>query len=319
MPAVSTSDSPGANARTLAELMAEGNIPVRDALRYALLVAGALRRLHDEGRAHGAISCADTIIRDGAAELLPAEVFWGRVTPYTAPELLAGQAPDARSDIFSFGAMFYELLTGRRAFAGDTPAALAGALQQSDPARTGSGILDRFVRHCVAKDPAARWRIGKVQLELKLMAGAVRRAAARGSSPASATLDEAALQARIAKVTEQTVAQVAALERAVAPAVVLLGRLGRGLETVIERIAEIENSARATAERVDRMEQSAESGRQEIENFKKTLSSQVAAVEAARTAIAETDELVARVLKALEQLQSLVMERPAEAEPAVLN
>ena len=110
--------------------------------------------------------------------MLPALLPSG-ATPYSAPEVLEGRQPDSRSDIFSFGAVVYEMLTGRRAFEGDSPAALAAAIVNSKPPSSGSPAADRLLAGCLAKDPAARLqRMQKVLLELKLLTVAARRAEA---------------------------------------------------------------------------------------------------------------------------------------------
>ena len=83
---------------------------------------------------------------------------------YMAPEQIEGQEADARSDIFAFGAMLHEMLTGRKAFDGKTQASLIGAILErqppaiSDLVPLASPLLDRVVRRCLAKDPDARWQ-----------------------------------------------------------------------------------------------------------------------------------------------------------------
>ena len=82
---------------------------------------------------------------------------------YMSPEQLDGRA-DQRSDIFAFGAVLFEMLTGRRAFAGETTSTVIGAIVHTDPPALSSlrpnvsRALDRVVRRCLAKDPDARWQ-----------------------------------------------------------------------------------------------------------------------------------------------------------------
>jgi Tol biopolymer transport system component len=94
--------------------------------------------------------------------------------PYMAPEQLAGREADARSDIFAFGAMVYEMATGRRAFEGTTAATVIGAILHTDPPPVSSlqpltpPALDRIVSRCLAKDPDDRWQTTRdLMLELK--------------------------------------------------------------------------------------------------------------------------------------------------------
>ena len=84
--------------------------------------------------------------------------------PYMAPEQMSGQVVDARSDLFSFGAVLYEMVTGRRAFGGDTPAAVMASVIGGQPASPRSvrpdipAGLERLIITCLAKDPADRWQ-----------------------------------------------------------------------------------------------------------------------------------------------------------------
>ena len=83
---------------------------------------------------------------------------------YMSPEQLRGKAVDHRSDIFSFGAIFYEMLTGRRAFAGDSQVDTMSAILKEDPpemVRDGREIphaIEQVVRHCLEKDPDNRFQ-----------------------------------------------------------------------------------------------------------------------------------------------------------------
>ena len=103
------------STKTLRQLLSEGRLPVQDGLRYAALLADALRRIHDEGRCHGGVTPDAIALTATGLELLPAVQGVTRVTSYTAPEIAAHNKPsDSRSDIFSFGAVVFEMLTGRR-------------------------------------------------------------------------------------------------------------------------------------------------------------------------------------------------------------
>src|SRR5205814_75197 len=82
---------------------------------------------------------------------------------YMAPEQLEGKATDARTDIFSFGVVLYEMLTGTSAFAGESQASLISAVMSSDPIfpaalqPVASPALERALRQCIAKSPDQRW------------------------------------------------------------------------------------------------------------------------------------------------------------------
>ena len=87
--------------------------------------------------------------------------------PYMAPEQLEGGETDARTDIFAFGAVVHEMVTGRRAFEGKSQASLIGAIMHGEPASlatlqpTSPPALDRLIRTCLAKDPDERWQSAK--------------------------------------------------------------------------------------------------------------------------------------------------------------
>jgi serine/threonine protein kinase len=76
-----------------------------------------------------------------------------------SPEQLQGKPVDARSDLFSFGCVLYELLTGKRAFEGENPASVIAAVLEREPTPLEiSPPLDRVVERCLAKDPDARFQ-----------------------------------------------------------------------------------------------------------------------------------------------------------------
>lgn len=200
--------------RTLAQRMTEGRIPVSDALHYAMSLAESLRKLHDAGKAHGAVTPSSVELTATGLDLIPSLGPPATVTHYTAPEVLQGHPADARSDIFSFGALVFEMLTGRHAFDGSSQTELKLALCNSAPPPSGSPAVDRLVTGCVAKSPAARWqRMQKIIMELKLLTVAARRA---DSAPAARGVSDAALRAEIHQVEARLAARLAAHEKSVA-------------------------------------------------------------------------------------------------------
>src|SRR5580704_10658175 len=126
------------NAQTLAQRFGAGRMPLNDALRYASQIVDSLRHAHEEGCCHGALTPDAVILTPTGVELVAAPAGAEmHVTPYTAPERLAGHAPDARSDIFALGALLYEMFTGRCAFAGNTAEELAASIRNTMPEAIG--------------------------------------------------------------------------------------------------------------------------------------------------------------------------------------
>ncbi len=174
---------------TLAALLEGGALPVRKAIDIGLQIARGLAAAHDKGIVHRDLKPSNLwLTRDGRAKILDfglaklsepdpgsAGERVDRTTStspgtvvgtigYMSPEQVRGEALDARSDIFALGAVLYELLSGRRAFEGQTSADVMSAILRQDPAelsQTGSAIpasLDRIVRRCLEKKPDQRFR-----------------------------------------------------------------------------------------------------------------------------------------------------------------
>ena len=282
--------------------MAQGRIPVPEALRYSMILADSLRKIHASGQAHGSVSPACIAITCTGLELLPASGNMGVVTPYTAPEVVQGKPADSRSDIFSLGAILYELLTGRAAFQGDSPDALADAIMNSAPVPSGSPAVDRLVAGCIAKDTDARWpRVQRLLLELKLLAASVR----RGESAPVRQQADSVLRAAMQEVESRLAAR--------------LERCEQSLEEVNERLARLEQLLQTTVERAGLLEHAVDSALQDTATLRETVSGnlslfdrslklQAATIESVRTAAAQTDDLVEHVVEALESLQSVVLD-----------
>jgi serine/threonine protein kinase len=153
-----------------------GPRPANEAVRLALQIAEGLQAAHQRGILHRDLKPSNVIVTsDGVAKLLDFGIakleapsrdvtltadgtVLGTVA-YMSPEQAQGKAVDARSDIFSFGALLYELVAGRRAFEGDTAAEVFGALLRQDPSPLdGWPALERVVRRCLQKDPAQRFQ-----------------------------------------------------------------------------------------------------------------------------------------------------------------
>jgi Tol biopolymer transport system component len=173
---------------TLAARLARGPLSVENTLEYAIQIASALDGAHRLGIVHRDLKPANVMLtksgvklfdfglarlqrseaRDSAetrtrsADLTEKGTILG--TPqYMAPEQLEGKETDARTDLFAFGAIVYEMATGRRAFTASSRVGLVAAVLESDPPplttikTAAPPALERVVKICLAKNPDDRW------------------------------------------------------------------------------------------------------------------------------------------------------------------
>lgn len=181
---------------TLADRLADGPIPLEEALTIARQIAEALEAAHSHGIVHRDLKPANIKLRsDGTVKILdfglakltqasgsglqapadlsrsptitsPAATGVGVIlgtAAYMAPEQAKGKAADARSDIWAFGVIGYEMLTGRAAFGGETMTEVLGGVLKTDPDWTAlppttPPSVRSLIRRCVQKDPSRRLR-----------------------------------------------------------------------------------------------------------------------------------------------------------------
>ncbi len=192
---------------TLAERLTRGPLPLNEVLQVAMEVSDGLDKAHRKGITHRDLKPANVMLTKEGAKILDfglaklqqevaepsirlsemptapntltAEGTILGTLQYMAPEQVEGKVEeiDARSDIFSFGAMVYEMATGRKAFEGKTQASVIGKIMEHDPPPMSSlqpvtpPALDRVVKRCLAKEPDDRWQTARdLHEELKWIA-----------------------------------------------------------------------------------------------------------------------------------------------------
>jgi serine/threonine protein kinase len=158
-------------AASLSERIASGPLPLGEALRYAIATAEALREVHARGRVYSLLQPACVSIRNGGLQLVP--VVQSAITPYHSPEQLQGRDLDLRSDIFSLGAILYEMLSGRKAFPAPSKPALRFAILDADPSPLENvpPAISQLVMRCLEKKPERRVQRMEILLaQLKLQA-----------------------------------------------------------------------------------------------------------------------------------------------------
>ena len=174
---------------TLAERLKKGALPLEEALKIAIETADALDKAHRQGVIHRDVKPSNVILTKNGAKLLdfglaklktldqsttlstmPTQAdltgegaILGTIQ-YMSPEQLEGDEADARSDIFAFGAVLYEMVTGRRAFEGRSQSSLIAAIMHIDPPSASAlqpatpRVMDRIIRRCLAKSADDRWQ-----------------------------------------------------------------------------------------------------------------------------------------------------------------
>ncbi|HKE25924.1 MAG TPA: protein kinase [Bryobacteraceae bacterium] len=194
--------------RALDQLIAAGALKIPQILEYSVRIADALARAHTAGIVHRDLKPGNIMIaNDGQVKLLDFGLAKWTVTAengepvrtvtmvateigtvvgtvaYMSPEQAEGLAVDSRSDIFSFGAVMYEMVTGQRPFAGNSKLSIMAAIVSNEPkpprelASSVPRDLERIILRCLRKDPAWRYqsaadlRISLADVQREIAAG----------------------------------------------------------------------------------------------------------------------------------------------------
>ena len=166
---------------TLCDRIKKGPIPVEEAVKIAAEIAAALDYAHERGIIHRDLKPANVMVAGrvkvldfglakvreslGSDSTVTCETQFGVIlgtAAYMSPEQASGKPADARSDVFSFGVLLYEMISGQRAFSEETPISAIAAILHKQPkplreiAPFVPAALEQIVTGCMAKDPAAR-------------------------------------------------------------------------------------------------------------------------------------------------------------------
>ena len=198
---------------TLRDLLGQAALSPRRAMTLGAQIADGLARAHEVGIVHRDLKPGNILVTRqgrvkivdfGLARVANADGFASSQAPtaaertrpgtvlgtvgYMAPEQVRGQPADARTDIFALGAVLHEMLTGRRAFQGSTPAEIMTAILREDPPDLPAGSppgLERIVRRCLEKNAESRFQssrdLGFALDSLSTGSGAVTAQAGRGA------------------------------------------------------------------------------------------------------------------------------------------
>src|ERR1700686_1316662 len=179
---------------TLAQRLVKGALPLQQVLQYAIEIADALDKAHRKGITHHDLKPGNVMLTKSGTKLLdfglaklkqeiaPAipdsqlptmkSAITGEGTilgtlQYMAPEQVESKQVDARTDIFAFGAVVYEMATRKKAFEGKTSASVMAKILESEPPSMASlqpmtpPALDHVVKKCLAKEPEDRWQTAR--------------------------------------------------------------------------------------------------------------------------------------------------------------
>jgi Tol biopolymer transport system component len=187
------------DGESLGARLERGPLKLDEALRIASQIADGLAAAHKQGIVHRDLKPGNVVLTKSGAKILDFGVaklrdeqvvdMATRTTPltsagamvgtvqYMSPEQLEGKPVDHRADIFAFGALLYEMVTGKRAFDGGSQASVIAAILDKEPRPISDLIaaspetLDRVVKLCLAKDPDQRWQsAGDLARELRFIA-----------------------------------------------------------------------------------------------------------------------------------------------------
>jgi serine/threonine protein kinase len=280
---------------TISQQLACDRLSVEKGLQYAIGLAQALRRVHQQGTIYTGLHPDQILVNEQGLSLRGSGV--GGLTPYASPEQLLGENPDARSDIFAYGAVLYELLSGRRAFPADDPDELRRQILEDNPPQPENitDAVNAVLTRCLEKRPEQRWqRMSSVLIELKLAIAHDRHAQ---------QVSEWKL-----KMTSQR-AQIAAIEERLAVYETLHQQTALDLRNSIQ---DLEGKAERQAADLADAHGAVSAVGENVTALQKTAQAFSRAIDSLQSAATQTDEVVEHVVDALGLMHKSILESAAE-------
>jgi serine/threonine protein kinase len=205
------------DGETLQERLKQGALPLPRALEYSIQICDALDKAHRRGVTHRDLKPANIMLTKSGVKLLDfgaatssasqeptAEGMILGTLQYMSPEQLERKPVDGRTDLFAFGAVVYEMITGKKALRAASPAGLASAILKDDAQPIADLVpqipppLAQAVARCLSKDPDGRWQTASDLLfQLRAIASASPTVESRQARPRRLTIERAVWTAAI--------------------------------------------------------------------------------------------------------------------------
>ena len=273
-------------------LSMEEPLPVEEAIRYGTSLAQALRRMHLEGAVCGCLDPDHIVWNKNGVKLVQNGA--GGLTPYLSPEQVRGETPDARSDVFAFGAIVYELLSGRKAFPARDPEELKKEILDRAPVPL-AGVPDEIsalLGRCLEKRREDRWqRMNSVVIELKLASAAARQAHSVSEWKDRITILRSQISRQEGRLSDQQAAQES---------------VERDLRQAMRSLEDKMDSQKAE---IAGFHQKLAAVQESVAGLQKGAQIHTRAIEGLEAAASQTDEVLEHVVEAFGMLHKSMVER----------